>query len=658
MSSENYTVEARPAETGESSHVHTFGSQPRRLRRPPPGALWELAAGAVAFAAVGGLGADHGGYFPTTWGWAAVALCAIAATLLVVCGAPRLGSLEKAVLAAMVGLSAWSFISSFWSTSTTRSMLDGERSLVYVSGVVVAIMLSRRANSRAVVTGTWLGITAVCTYSLLTRLFPRQFGEFDPLEGNRLSAPIGYWNGLGLLAVIGCLLALGLAARGRTPARMAAAASTVILVLTLYFTFGRGAWIALAAGLVAAIIVDARRLQFVATALAVAPWPALAVYLASQSESLTGTGVSIDSLQKDGHALAVIAVFLMTLAALALLALDAFEQRHRPSPGRRERQILVGVCVVALAAVVAVGLARFGSPVTIARNAWDGFVAPPKIGTNLNERFFHLSGTGRIDHWRVAEEERALHPWLGSGAGTFAEYWFRLRPSRVIVHDAHNLYLETLAETGPVGLALLVLLLGGLIVGAARSTSPLAPVAVGGCVAFGLHAIADWDWELPALFLAVLLPAVSVIGEGGPQPVDRLRRRFLPTAAVVALGAFAVFTLLGNIALARSGNASDATNWRQAENEARSAMDLAPWSAEPWRKLAVAQAGLGDIQGAQDSLREAAAMEPADWSLWYQLAQVSAGALRRHALAEARRLNPNRTSREATPGDLRLVVIP
>jgi O-antigen ligase len=309
--------------------------------------------------------------------------------------------------------------------------------------------------------------------------------------------------------------------------------------------------------------------------------------------------------------------------------------------------------------VLAVALARYGSPAKVARDAWHSFTAHPvAAGSNLNNRLIDLSGSGRIDHWRVAAHEIAAHPWLGSGAGTFGEYWFQLRPSTVIVHDTHNLYLETLAEIGPIGLALLVLLLAGVIVAAARSRSPLAAVAVGACVAYTLHAAADWDWEQPALLVAVLLPALAVVGDPAPRPAVPLRKRVAPTMAVVLVGAFALFTLLGNIALARSGNASDATHWRQAESEARSALDLVPWSAEPWRKLAVAQVGRGEIQAARNSLREAVTIEPRDWSLWYQLSEVSTGALHRHALAQADRLNPKRTSNEATPGDLRLVVIP
>ncbi len=117
-------------------------------------------------------------------------------------------------------------------------------------------------------------------------------------------------------------------------------------------------------------------------------------------------------------------------------------------------------------------------------------------------------------------------------------------------------------------------------------------------------------------------------------------------------GSIRAVRLLGNIALARSGNASDATHWSQAESEARSAVDLVPWSAEPWRKLAVAQVGLGQIRAARASLRQAVAIEPRDWSLWYQLSEVSTGSASRRALAEANRPNPNRTSGEATPGEL------
>ena len=51
-------------------------------------------------------------------------------------------------------------------------------------------------------------------------------------------------------------------------------------------------------------------------------------------------------------------------------------------------------------------------------------------------------------------------------------------------------------------------------------------------------------------------------------------------------------------------------------------------------------------------------MEPDDWSLWYQLSEVSTGALQRRAQSEVTRLNPHLWGTDATPGDLRRVVVP
>ncbi len=626
------------------------------LRGGLRGALAELASAAIAFAAVGGIAAENGGYFPTTWGWAAVGLLGVAALAILVAGPPRPGRLELAALGAVVAVSAWTFASSLWSDSVTRSMLEGERSLVYAGVVAVALVVDRRSGGRAVVTGTWLAITAVCVYALLTRLFPGHFGVTDEFGQGRLSAPVGYWNGLGLLATVGLLLAAGLVARGGAPVRVAAAASSVALATTLYFTFSRGAWIALMAGAIAAIVLDRRRLQLVAAVAVAAPGAAIGVYAASRAHALTHRDAAISAAESDGHALAVILLGLATLAALSALAFDVVQGRWQPRPALRRAFAVVLVC----GALIALGLvfARVGSPGTIARRAWHSFNSGATGGSNLNNRLFQLSSNGRVKQWRVAWHEYRGNPWLGSGAGTFAEYWFAHRPedSGGVVHDAHNLYLETLAETGPAGLAFLGVLLLAPLAGAARSRSPFGGVAAAAVAAFALHSAVDWDWELPVLLATVLLPALAVQGER-PRIAAR-RARLAPAAVVLAAGAFALVGMLGNIALVRSGNASDATHWRQAEREARSAIDLAPWSAEPWRKLAVAQVGLGEIASARQSLLEAVRMEPGDWSLWYQLAEVSTGRLHRRAAAEATRLNPRVTSAEATPGDLRLVVIP
>ncbi len=55
-----------------------------------------------------------------------------------------------------------------------------------------------------------------------------------------------------------------------------------------------------------------------------------------------------------------------------------------------------------------------------------------------------------------ALDDYRAHAALGSGAGTFERWWLADRDVALKVRDAHSLYLETLAELGPFGLAALL----------------------------------------------------------------------------------------------------------------------------------------------------------------------------------------------------------
>jgi O-antigen ligase len=84
------------------------------------------------------------------------------------------------------------------------------------------------------------------------------------------------------------------------------------------------------------------------------------------------------------------------------------------------------------------------------------------------------------------------------------------------VRDAHSLYLETAAELGLVGLALLLALAGSVAV-AARRAAPAAAGPVAVLAAYGLHAGVDWDWELPALTLVALVLAGLVLARSAAR---------------------------------------------------------------------------------------------------------------------------------------------
>ena len=276
----------------------------RRLRTPTLRAALDggvtgrgLLLGLTAGLVVGGLAFANGGYFPVSWGWSGLALLWLAVTALVLGIAVEAGALECMWLGVLAALTAWVALSLFWTSSVPQTVLELERTLVYVAAVGVGILLLRRSSVHTLLVGIWAAVVVVSTYAVATRLFPERLGVFDPISGYRLSYPVGYWNAFGILAAIGALLALGLAARSGPVVRCLAAGSMVVLLLTLYFTFSRGGWIAFFAGLVATIALDRRRLQLITVTLVLAPWPVLAIWAASTSAALTHAGAGADGGQ-------------------------------------------------------------------------------------------------------------------------------------------------------------------------------------------------------------------------------------------------------------------------------------------------------------------------------------------------------------------------
>ena len=127
---------------------------------------------------------------------------------------------------------------------------------------------------------------------------------------------------------MGSLLALGLAARARSPAlRALAAASLLALLPTLYFTFSRGAWIALAAGLIAGAVMDSRRLQLMSAALIAAPAPAIGIFFAWRFKALNQQDALLRDASREGHRLALILVLLALVGAGLTLLRSAVESR-------------------------------------------------------------------------------------------------------------------------------------------------------------------------------------------------------------------------------------------------------------------------------------------------------------------------------------------
>lgn len=554
---------------------------------------------AGAFALVAALAFDEGGYAPTAWGWSSVVLFAVLAVLVARgVGLPRRPALV--FVGALAALAAWAAASIAWSSHVSASILDVQRTLVYVGAAAVFVLAP---PGPALGAGVLAAVTLVSAYGL---------ADFE--EGQRLIEPIGYANGMAILAVIGLLLAVGFAARAaRTSAAAVAAATVPTLTATLYFTYGRGAWLALAAGLGVGVAIGPRRLQLAATMLALGAPAALALLAAAR------LGASASLL--------VVLALLSAFSAAVPYALGLAATVYRPS---RRTELAFAATLVALPVLVfAVALARLGGPA----GAYDSFrAAPTPTHGDPSRRVFSLSGRNRADYWDVAWRSYEDHPALGAGAGTYARTWLRERPVPQPVMDAHNLYLETLSELGPLGLALLLVALAAPFAG--RRTE-WAPVALAPYAAFLAHAAQDWDWELPAVTVAAFACAAGAVAGQTPRRVPRAAALAPAALALVAASAF-----LGNHAVERSTAASDRLEWSEAADAARRARTLQPWSPTPYRLLGEIELAEGSPAAARRYFREGLREDRDDWELWIGFALASEGEARREALTQVQRLNP------------------
>lgn len=368
-----------------------------------PGAA--LAAGGVTLLAF----AD-GGFQPAAWRGATVAFLAAAGLGLVLRGRLRPAPAQVTVALALAALAAWTALSSIWSPEPGDSLLESQRTLVYLALILAATVLGG-----SLLAGTLAAIGVVCTWALGRRLLEGPPSPPDPFEGTLLHEPIGYANGLGALAAIGLVVVLTLLVRERR----------------LW-----GAQVSLAALFAATLLLTGSRAGIAAAAL--------------------GGAVGL-ALARDRIRMARLLVAAAGLVLVLALALPA------------------------------------GS-----------------LANDLAER-----GGFRPLYWNVAWEDVRDSPLIGRGAGTFDLSWLERRPIDADVQDAHTLYLETLAELGIVGVALLLLALAPPLVRALQGTR--TPAAAAGYVAFLVHAGVDWDWELPAVTVAGLLCGCAILLHGNAQ---------------------------------------------------------------------------------------------------------------------------------------------
>jgi hypothetical protein len=573
-----------------------------------------LAGPAAAFAvcaATAGLAFDGGGFGAVSWDRALVLFVAAAFAVLVVAGAERPAGLALATVAALALLTAWTAASWAWSDAPAAAPTEAQRVGVYLAAALAVVAVGRRVALRWPALGVAAAVVPVALWNLALRVAPDWTGR-PPLLADigSLADPVGYANALAMLDAGGILLLLGVAAaERRAPVRLLAAALLVPLAADLGLLQSTGALAALFAGVAALLLASPTATTRLAAVLL--PLPALALAAATLAPAVVSPPpADLLSAAKQGHRLLLgVALLAAAQAALARSALPALARRGR------DRRLSGRAAALAAAGLAALGLVL--APVA-------------------------LRGHDRSYYWRAAAHEIAARPLLGGGAGSYATWWVRTRSLPLTTTEAHSLYLETLAELGPLGLVLAAAALGGPLLAAARlRSSAWGPPALAALVAYAVHAAVDFDWELAGVTLPfVVLGASAAVHASASRPGLAVRGRVLAAGGLAALAAAGILALAGSTRLAAASDAEAGRHFEIAAERARSALRFAPWSADAWLVIARSRLALGERSGARAAFRSAVGLDGSDWQTWSELAAVSSGEGRRAALAEAARLNP------------------
>jgi O-antigen ligase len=301
----------------------------------------------------------------------------------------------------------------------------------------------------------------------------------------------------------------------REAVRTFAAATTAPLGMGLYLSFSRGSLFACAAGLVALVVLVPRRQQLAAVATSVLA-VALAAVAVSGLHGVTSLAGSAARRERQG---AIALALLVLVAGGAGLAQSLLARRVRA----------LGVRLPRPAPLLATAAICCGLALAIVLGAKERAGTPLSSGST---RLVTLH-SNRYAYWRVAVRAFRAHPIRGVGAGGWAVYWLRYRPFNDFAQDAHSLPLQTLAELGIVGLALLAVFLAGIGL-AAREAYAAAPAATAGpaagLVVWVAHAPLDWDWQMPAVTLVAIVLAGMLAAIAQREPASSGDARYNASA--------------------------------------------------------------------------------------------------------------------------------
>lgn len=529
------------------------------------------------------------------------------------------------LIGALLAYAAWIALSLIWSQSSERTTEELARTLGYAGVVALLSCAITRQTWRAAGAGLASGAFVVCVIALGSHLAPSVFPA-DLVDSrfhiDRLSYPFGYWNAVAAWGAMAATVGLAWSTHDDRLWRRALALGFVPCAgLVTYLTYSRAGVAGTAAGLIVVLVLSRNRLTAVAHAVVAGAGTALAILAARGEPAIAHASGSRGGATVAGSvALAGIGCGLAAILT-GLLHVD------RLRVTRRVFRPLAFIGVVALMAAAGALGPR------LVRHGWHSFTHTAITnGNDPTARLLSLSGS-RYPLWKSTLNAFETHPLDGTGAGTFEFWWDRHATNGEFVRDAHNLWLQNLAELGlPGALLMVAVAVAALAVaGSARwrarrdLSAGVSTAFAAAFVVFLVHSSVDWMWQSTAV--AVLaLAGVAVVGARGAPRRWRVRWRPRVLAVFFALVAGAV-QLPGLI------STTEVRNSQAAERAGHPAAALA-WAddaitAEPWSASALEQRGLvleaaTRYAPAARDLRRAIAHEPTNYAHYLILARIEA----------------------------------
>ncbi len=491
----------------------------------------------------------RGGYFVQQWYWgaSAVAVAVIVAALIPgYLWNSSLGRAQWALVGTLLALTAIVTASISWSISPVLSLHEASRTAMYV-GVFVLLLPAAARWGWLIVDATIFGaLLSPALFGLAQKVYPTEvvYSGFATLATDpKASSTLGYHPTFGMMCAMGALLVISRVGSFRsiysTPLRALYSATGVVFLVAMYFSFSRGALLALAAGTLVLLVLAKHRFEVLGN-LAVTALPAL--WVVSQAREFPGLvtrPVSTGVIKADGLALIdpLLKGVLLALAAQVLFSLIVRAVEEFTPDGVRRGMRAIGTTVAVV--VVAVGLVaswtafqelggveELRSQVT----ASDSGPAAEAVAADQTQRLTSLSAANRIALWEIAWDNFREHPLTGTGGETYQIVYAREVPGapETVLHP-HSMWMSLLSDTGIVAF----LAFGAFCVGSlafacynafsktrTRTSRALIAGSTAAATAYLVSSSIDWNWYIPASTVPFFALAAVAVG--------MRRRRELP----------------------------------------------------------------------------------------------------------------------------------